>query len=577
MSERWSRERREFIRSFPARWRLTLLLRLIELGGNMRQTRKRFSRAIASPKIWAGRAGRLLSVFVAAFVLKGAAQIIISPGNPVPTPRELPAPVTVIHSFTAATNSGPFYFGYTNVDGAFCKAALVRGSDDKLYGVAPGGGDFGSGTVFKLSRDGSDFTVLHAFTTLPPRAGPSNSDGMIPTGLISGNDGKLYGTASRGGSNGFGAIFKLNTDGSSFTNLHSFAASDGQNPQGGVIQGPDGMLYGTAQNGGANGSGTVFKVGPDGQNFTVLYGFTALIDGTNSDGIQPYSGLLLSGDTLYGTARYGGPTGSIRASDQLPIGSGTLFSLKTNGTGFTVVHSFDTFSVEHLFPTNKDGASPYSALILGKDGKIYGTAPEAGVGGYGTIFSAGTDGSNYTVLYAFGTPLHTFFGGYGLAPYGGLVEGDDGKLYGAAYVGGYNAGTVYRLNRDGSGLALLHSFTRPDPVTDTNIDGFNPFATLLKGNDGKMYGVTSAGGANNSGTLFSFAPPIALEFATSNRFVQLTWPISATNFFLETSDRLASGSIWTALTNNIGIEGDDFSLTLPATNGAAFFRLHQSQ
>jgi uncharacterized repeat protein (TIGR03803 family) len=196
----------------------------------MRQTRKRFSLAIARPKIWAGTASRFLSVFVATFVLKASAQIIITPGNPVPTPRELPAPVTVIHSFSAVSNNGLFLPGYTNIDGAFCKTALVRGSDDKLYGVASSGGDFGSGTVFKLSRDGSDFTVLHAFTTPSLRAGPSNSDGMIPTGLISGSDGKLYGTASSGGSKGFGAIFKLNTDGSGFINLHSFAASDGQNP-----------------------------------------------------------------------------------------------------------------------------------------------------------------------------------------------------------------------------------------------------------------------------------------------------------------------------------------------------------
>jgi uncharacterized repeat protein (TIGR03803 family) len=495
----------------------------------------------------------------------------------------LPALVTVIHSFTAATNNAPFAFGYTNVDGAFCKAALVRGSDDNLYGVAPGGGDFGSGTVFKLNRDGGDFTVLHAFTTLPPRAGPSNSDGIIPTGLISGSDGKLYGTASRGGSNGFGAIFKLNIDGSGFTNLYSFAASDGQNPQGGVIQGPDGMLYGTAQNGGANGSGTVFKVGPDGENFTVLYDFTALIGGTNSDGIQPSSGLVLSGDTLYGATRYGGPSGSIRSVVQQPMGSGTLFSLKTNGTGFKVLHSFDWFSNDSLAPTNNDGASPYAALILGRDGRIYGTAPEAGAGGFGTIFSTGKDGSNYTVLYAFGTPLHTYFSGYGLYPYGGLVEGDDGKLYGAAYSGGYvpnggyYAGTVYRLNRDGSGLALLHNFASPDPVTKTNVDGANPFATLLKGNDGKMSGATSAGGPNNSGTLFSFSPPIALEIAASNRFVQLTWPISATNFFLETCDKLSFNSTWTTLANNIGIDRDDFILTLSATNASAFFRLHQSQ
>lgn len=485
-----------------------------------------------------------------------------------PQRRDLPTPVKVLHTFSEATYAliGP-YWTPTNADGAFCTATLVQGNDGKLYGVASSGGAFGGGTIFKLNLDGSDFTVLYTF-------------GMAvrsPSGLIQGVDGHLYGAAF--GGSAAGAIFRLNTDGSGLTNIHSFAVSDGQDLQGGVIQGPDGMLYGTAVAGGANGSGTVFKVGTDGNNFTVLYNFTSLNNGTNSDGIYPYSGLVLSGDTLYGTARYGGPSGSVRTDGMGRPGSGTLFTLKTNGTGFTVIHSFDRFSTDYR--TNSDGACPATPLILGNDGKIYGTATEAGLGAAGTIFSADIDGNNYTVLHAFNSvrfPSEQYgMDPYGLSPYG-LLLADDGKLYGAAYSDAViYSGTIYRLNRDGSGIALLHHFGLPDPSTALNVDGTHSCAPLLKGKDGRFYGVARFGGANGSGTVFSFAQPVALEVGFSNEFVRVTWPISATNFVLETSDGISSNSVWTSSTNNIGIEGYDFSMTLPVTNSTAFFRLHQLQ
>jgi uncharacterized repeat protein (TIGR03803 family) len=353
-----------------------------------------------------------------------------------------------------------------------------------------------------------------------------------------------------------------------------------------LVQGPDGTLYGTAQNGGTNGSGTVFNVrpDPDGSDFTVLYNFTPLNSGTNTDGTQPYSGLILSSDgTLYGTARYGGPSGSIRSIVQLPVGSGTIFSLKTNGAGFTVLHSFDRFSDDFITQTNRDGASPYAALVFGKDGKLYGTAPEAGAGYSGTIFSLGTNGSNYTVLHAFNfLPPNFFFSpGYGMYPFGGLFQGNDGMLYGAAFGGGLVSngsgfsGTLYRLNPDGSGLALLHSFAGMASSDTANADGAHPFTTLLKANDGKFYGMTSAGGINGSGNVFSFAPPVVLQVAASNGFVILTWPASTTNFVLETSDTLSASSVWTPLTNNISTVSNNFTLTRSANSTAAFFRLHQ--
>jgi len=515
--------------------------------------------------------------YAVAFLLASALTLAAQPGNPTPTPVQLPTAVSVVYSFSSTTS----YVVYTNHDGAFCSASLIQDASGKLYGVAPSGGDFGGGTMFSIRTDGSGFTVLHTFSAF---TGRPISDGSKPTGVILGTDGWLYGTTAQGGTNAFGTIFRLSTDGVTFANLHNFAANDGQNPQGGLVQGPDGTLYGTAQNGGTNGSGTIFRLNPDGTVFAVLYHFTALNTDTNVDGTQPSSGLILGNDgTLYGAARYGGPSGSIRALGPSLIGSGTLFSIKTNGTAFTVIHAFTKFSGDFLEPTNGDGASPSSALLMGQDGRLYGTAPEAGLGGSGVLFRLDPDGSNFTALHAFNYVSHTMARdtSYGLYPYGGLTEGGDGLLYGAAYGGGYFpnggyfAGTLYRLHKDGSNLALLHSFAGKNPLTETNADGANPLAGLLQANDGKFYGLTRAGGPYASGTLFSFAPPVLLQMSTLNSFVVLSWPASATNFVLETSNTAGTDSDWTPLTNSIITVSNSFCLTLSPNRSDAFFRLHQ--
>ena len=494
--------------------------------------------------------------------------------NPIVSLVQLPTPITVAYNFSPAT------------DGASCIANLVQDGTGRLYGVASKGGSFGNGTVFSVGRDGGDFTVLHTFTSVVGTGHGSdpafsNADGSEPTGLLLGMDGWLYGTTAQGGTNAGGTIFKLSTDGNTFSNLYNFSTNDGVNPLGGLVQGPDGTLYGTAENGGTNGSGMVFRISPEGLGFTALYHFTALSNGTNADGTQPCGGLVFgNAGTLYGAARYGGPSGSIRFISQSPVGSGTLFSIRTNGTGFTVLHAFTTFS-GGIQPMNADGASPLSALTLGKDGRLYGTAPEAGSGGSGALFSLNTDGSGFTVLHAFGDlPPNTVE--YGLYPYGGLTQGSDGMLYGAAYGGGgldsggttHFEGTLYRINTDGSGLALLHCFAGLDSQSKTNSDGASPFATLLQANDGRFYGLTSTGGINASGNLFSFAPPVVLQMSASNGLFTLNWPTSAPNFVVE-SGTSAGGGGWTPVTNAISTNGDNFLMTLSPDGPGAFFRLHQ--
>jgi uncharacterized repeat protein (TIGR03803 family) len=161
-----------------------------------------------------------------------------------------------------------------------------------------------------------------------------------------------------------------------FTNLHSFTAlsvvnnytnSDGANPYAGLILSGN-ILYGTATGGGSGGNGTVFAVHTDGSGFTNLYSFTG-----GSDGGYPFAGLVLSGNTLYGAALDGGSSGA-----------GTVFAINTDGTGFTNLHSF-TAAPGPLF-TNSDGAYPYAGLIVSGN-TLYGTAGWGGSSGKGTVFS----------------------------------------------------------------------------------------------------------------------------------------------------------------------------------------------
>src|SRR6266481_2065769 len=289
---------------------------------------------------------------------------------------------TTLHSFREGpTNSSGVY---TNSDGAYPFAALIL-FGNTLYGTASGGGTSGNGTVFAVSTNGTGFTNLHSFTG-PRFTGSTitNTDGANPVAglVLSGNT--LYGTANRGGSWGNGTLFAINTNGTGFTNLHSFTAlsigppypqtnSDGESPQAGLIISGN-TLYGTAAYGGSSGSGTVFAVNTNGTGFTTVYSFTG-----GSDAGSPYGRLTLSGKTLYGSTMYGGSSGY-----------GTVFVVSTDGVSFTNLHSFTSLVLDSSSPTgaftNSDGACPVAGLIL-SGSAVYGTAYLGGNSGLGTVFS----------------------------------------------------------------------------------------------------------------------------------------------------------------------------------------------
>src|SRR3989442_1596084 len=186
----------------------------------------------------------------------------------------------------------------------------------------------GLGLILSDRLTAQTFTTLYSFTSgdylhTNGSAILTNSDGAYPSAglIISGN--ALYGTANRGGDAGYGTVFKVNTNGTGFTTLHTFTAlnnntnSDGALPDAGLIISGN-TLYGTAYQGGISGNGTVFALNTDGTGFTNLYDF---IDG--DDGANPLAGLILSSNTLYGTARYGG-NGGVGTIFRLSLGPGSV-------------------------------------------------------------------------------------------------------------------------------------------------------------------------------------------------------------------------------------------------------------
>lgn len=437
---------------------------------------------------------------------------------------------TNLHSFTMI--SSPYY---TNGDGAAPLANLIL-SDNVLYGTAQGGGLGAAGVVFKIHTNGTGCTNVYSFTATS--GSPStNSDGKNPQWdrlILSGNT--LYGTAAAGGGSGVGTVFAINTNGTDFTNLHSFTAtsgsfpytnSDGAYPQAGLILSGS-TLYGTASQGGSSGKGTVFAVNTDGTGFTNLYSFTATSGSksTNSDGAGPYASLILSGNTLYGTAAGGGSSGN-----------GTVFAVNTNGSGFTNLHSF---TVASAYPyTNSDGVSPYAGLIL-LSNSLYGTTFYGGSSGWGTLFKVSTDGTGFTNLHSFTALLGSNnTNSDGAGPYAGLVLSGN-TLYGTAFNGGSSGkGAVFAINTVGTGFTNLYNFALSQTNSSgvfTNSDGANPSGgLLLLGNT--LYGTAYRGGSSGQGTVFSLSlgsvVSVPVFFTVTGKQMVFTW--ANTNFSLQSA------------------------------------------
>jgi uncharacterized repeat protein (TIGR03803 family) len=322
-------------------------------------------------------------------------------------------------SFGAANDAGAFFI--VGTDGSNPVAALsldpnygtyatgiIAGPDGNFYlPFQSGGAGFGSVGVISNSGPGmyswgNNLKTFQGFDGNQPSGNltvgvsPSGSvqeSGVKPDGVTANSSTPaftLYGVTFAGGTNGNGpgtggdgTVYKVNNDGSGFQTLHVFSrqkAANGYDPSGGLALSGD-TLYGTTSGGGKYGSGTVFQIDTNGNKFAVIksfsaYGFNSADNVTNSDGEAPEGDLILSGGTLYGTTLGGGTNGG-----------GVVFAMNTNGSNFTVLHSFSTLATNASGVYTNFGGNATAAGLLFSGHSLFGTTPYGGAYGGGTVFA----------------------------------------------------------------------------------------------------------------------------------------------------------------------------------------------
>ena len=395
-----------------------------------------------------------LNVSAAAALLTGCGglspPLSSSPGELVPQRSLVRHAYRVLHSFGGSGDGMNPYAGLIDVKGT-------------LYGTTVKGGANNAGTVFEITKTGTE-TVLHSFG--------ASGDGVQPESGLVEIKGTLYGTTRAGGAYYLGTVFSITTGGTEKL-VHSFGYNytDGVWPYARMID-VRGTLYGTTQQGGpypcgySFGCGTVFSVTTSGSE-KVLYSFGK----HREDGRLPEAGLIEVNGSFYGTTPYGGE-----------YGRGTVFNIISTGKEH-VLYSFGASGYS-------DGTSPLAGLIDVKR-TLYGTTNGGGAYHSGTVFSITTGGTEKLV--------HSFNGSGGSWPIAGLIN-VKGVLYGTTQQGGvYNNGTVFSVTTGGN-EEVLHSFGR-------GTNGKSPQASLVEIN-GILYGTTYEGGTNHrrsggAGTVFA--------------------------------------------------------------------------
>jgi len=334
-----------------------------------------------------------------------------------------------------------------------------------------------------IASHAQTFKTLHQFD------GFDGGQGL--TGLVQGPNGNLFGSTEINGKNNVGTLFEIGQLGG-MTDIYDFCpqtgCSDGANPNAALLLASDGNLYGTTNGGGANGKGgTIFKITPSGHVVTI-YSFCSMAN--CADGSGPTTLVQGHNGHLYGITG-GGGTG-VYCPPGTPGLCGTAFDVTVTGQ-LTTLYNFCSL------PGCRDGYDANS-LTLGTDGNFYGTGLQGGYKNYGTAF----------VISPFGklAVLHEFTNkSDGFVP-NKLVQGNDGNFYGTSAFGGSGGGdgVFFQLTPKGVFTALYGFCAKPCPTTPNSI---------IVGSDGNFYGTSSRGGTYNNcesgfglgcGTVFQLTP-----------------------------------------------------------------------
>jgi uncharacterized repeat protein (TIGR03803 family) len=394
--------------------------------------------------------------------------------------------VAILASGPRAAAAGKVIYSFAgDEDGEYTDTDLVIDSAGSLYGSSVLGGEFGGGTVFRLTQSGRSWihTVLYSFT--------GGADGGEPyKGVTLDAQGNIYGTAVTGGTGfcegGCGVAYKLTNSGGTWsqTVIHSFSGGDdGSGPGAGLTIDNQGNLYGMAPTGGAYGLGVIYRLHPDASgnwSFKVIHTFTGGTDGATGSAGR----LLLHAGHLYGVATAGGANGKGVAFDLTPS-QAAEWNLRTI----------------YAFRGQPDAGFPYGGLLLDASGNLYGTTYYDGANNLGSVYQLSpTAGGRWTetVLYSFRG------GGDGQNSISNLVSDAAGNLYGTTSEGGAgcSCGTIFKLAPGPNGTwteSVVHRFRGPP-------DAAFPYNGMVPDSAGNFYGASVHGGTDGEGAIYKFTP-----------------------------------------------------------------------
>lgn len=327
-----------------------------------------------------------------------------------------------------------------------------------LYSPSYQDGDFGIGAITKIDIANKEHTTEFSF--------PSPYQGKRPRSRLVEHEGKLYGTTANGGVHSSGLIFRFDPTDGSYEKLFDFKNDSlGNFPSNITLQ--DGKLYGTTQHGGKYDDGVLFSFDIESLAFQKLMDFEDSVSGE-----WPSASPTFLGGKLYGSTQRGSSKGY-----------GLLFSYELESGVYKKIHEFDGINT---------GAYPYAGLTI-HEGKLYGTTPNGGATGSGTIFMIDPTNESHTVLFDFYGPES------GTGPFGDLTVFGK-KFYGTTRFGGMNTvalGVLFSFDPLTLEFKKLHTFLSGDE------NGGSPLATLTALGS-KLFGTTNSGGINGNGVMFSF-------------------------------------------------------------------------
>ncbi|WKK66356.1 choice-of-anchor tandem repeat GloVer-containing protein [Lutimonas zeaxanthinifaciens] len=416
----------------------------------------------------------------------------------------------VIFEYDPVTGMYSKKFDFNNTNGARPQGSLTRADNGIFYGMTYHGGAFSRGVLFEYDPTAGTYTKKIDFNGI---------NGQNPYGSLTlADSGKLYGMTVSGGTYGQGVLFEYDPTAGTYTKKIDFNGSNGARPQGSLTQAPNGKLYGMTYVGGTYGQGVLFEYDPSTGNYTKKIDFNGTngarpqgsltqaangkLYGMTANGGVFDRGVLFEYDPTAGTdtkkidfdlTNGANPYGSLTQA-----ANGKLYGMTVNGgvfgrgVLFEYVPTTETYTKKFDFDLT-NGANPFGSLTQTVNGKLYGMTRNGGASFRGVLFEYDPTTGNYTKKLDFN------YAPKGANPNGGLTHADNGNLYGMTLNGGvFGRGVLFEYD------PVTGTYTKKHDFDLTN--GANPYGSLIQASNGKLYGMTSNGGTYFRGVLFEYDP-----------------------------------------------------------------------